>query len=169
MKTTPLIVLTLTLLGCSESQTSVDALPETFVASDINSQEPRFIFVALDGFVWNKEHQIWHNKSTRTSVTFAHATGTSFQSVVDDFVPDRMLASGMELTDKETRDIDGRSTLLVKGNRLKARYPQQFCTVAFGTTTGCAQITAIYPADAPDPMKNQIETSLLESKYEVPN
>ncbi len=169
MKSTPFIFLTLTMLGCDQRQASLEALPETVVGTNIGSREPRFVFVAPDGFVWNDEHRIWHNKSTRTSVTLAHAPGTSFQSVVDDFVPDRMLASGMELANKETRDLDGRPTLLVKGNRLNAKYPQQFCTVAFGTTTGCAQITAIYPADAPDEMKRQIETSLLGSKYVVPN
>ncbi|MEM6473543.1 MAG: hypothetical protein AAF802_28545 [Planctomycetota bacterium] len=99
----------------------------------------------------------------------AHAPDTTFQTVVDDFVSDRMLGSGMELTNKETRDVGGRPTLLVKGNRVKARYPQQFCIVAFGTTIGCVQITAIYPANSPDQMKAQIEQSLLASKYEIPN
>ena len=168
MKPTPLIVLMLAVLGCTEPQAPVGALPETVVGIDINSQEPRFTFVAPDGFIWNDEHKMFHNQATRTSVTLAHAPGTSFQTVVDDFVSDRMLSAGMELTTKETRDVGGRPTLLVKGNRVKARYPQQFCTVAFGTTTGCAQITAIYPADVPDLMKARIETSLLESTYGVP-
>ncbi|MEX1224776.1 MAG: hypothetical protein WEA31_09535 [Pirellulales bacterium] len=169
MRTTALIAMTFLVLGCSERQASVAPKPETVVGVDVNSKEPRFVFVAPDGFNWNDEHGIWHNKTTRTTVTLAHAPEVSFQSVVDDFAADRMLASGMELTNKETHDVNGRPTLLVHGNRLNDRYPQQFCTVAFGTTTGCAQITAIYPADGPEKMKAQIENSLLESKYQVPD
>ena len=169
MKRTPLIFLTLALVGCADRQTSMPALPEAVVGAELNSPEPRFVFVAPDGFEWNDEHGIWHNKSIRTSVTLAHAPGITFQSIVDDFVTDKMLASGMELTSKETRDVEGRPTLMVKGNRLNARYPQQFCTVAFETMAGCAQITAFYPADLAEHIKRQIETSLLESKYESPD
>ena len=99
----------------------------------------------------------------------AHAPGKLLQSVVDEFVPDRMLESGMELTSKEKLDVDGRTILVVKGNRLNAKNPQQFCTVAFGTQAGCAQVTAIYPTDSPEQMKKHIEASLLESKYETQN
>jgi hypothetical protein len=168
MKSMLLIVLVLTVLGCVERKSSIPVLPETVVGTEINSQEPRFVFVAPDGFDWNDEHRIWHNKSTRTSITLAHEPGTSLQSVDDEFVSDRMIASGMELINKETRDVDGRPTLLVKGNRMNGRYPQEFCTVAFGTIAGCAQITAIYPTDTRDQMKKQIEASLLESRYETP-
>ena len=108
MKITPLIILTLIVLGCAERKSSIPVLPETVVGAELNSQEPRFVFVAPDGFDWNDEHRIWHNKSTRTSITLAHAPGSSFQSVVNEFVSDRMLKSGMELTNKETRDVDGR-------------------------------------------------------------
>ncbi|TWU09928.1 hypothetical protein [Allorhodopirellula heiligendammensis] len=169
IRTTAFIALTTLALGCSDRHVSIEQLPQTVVGVDVDTNEPRFVFVAPDGFDWNDEHRIWHNKTTRTSVTLAHAPGTTLQSVVDDFVADRMLPSGMELTEKVIRDVAGRPTLLVHGNRLNARYPQQFCTVAFGTTTGCAQITAIYPADGDEHAKQQIETSLLESRYEVPN
>jgi hypothetical protein len=88
---------------------------------------------------------------------------------VDDFVADRMMAANMELTSKDIRDVDGRPTLLVHGNRLNAKYPQQFSTVAYGTNTGCAQLTAIYPTDTAADLKTRIENSLLTSRFEVPD
>lgn len=169
MRTTALIALTVSVIGCSEHRALIESVPQTVVGVDTNSKEPRFVFVAPDGLEWNDEHRIWYSKMTRTSVTLAHAPGTSFQSVVDDFTADRMLSSGMELIKKGTRDVDGRPTLFVHGNRLNTGYPQQFFTVAYGTAIGWAQITAIYPADLPLDMKTQIETSLLQSKYEVPD
>jgi hypothetical protein len=44
-----------------------------------NSKEPRFIFVALDGFKWNDEHRVWYNTKLRTSITLAHAPGRHFK------------------------------------------------------------------------------------------
>lgn len=169
MRTTPLIALVFLALGCSERETFMEPAPPTVVGVDAKSKEPRFVFVAPDGFEWNDDHRSWYSEATRTSITPAHAPGTSFQSVVDDFTADRMQSAGMELIKMETRDVDGRPTLVVHGNRINTSYPQQFCTVAYGTTTGCAQITAIYPADLAEEMKAQIETSLLQSKYEAPN
>lgn len=169
MRTIPLIALIFLALGCSERETFTEPAPPTVVGVDSDSNEPRFVFVAPDGFEWDDDHRFWYSEATRTSVTLAHAPGTSFQSVADDFTADRMLSAGMELIKKQTRDVDGRPTLFVHGTRLNSRYPQQFCTVAYGTTTGCAQISAIYPADLPEEMKSQIETSLLQSKYEAPD
>ncbi|MCU0715951.1 MAG: hypothetical protein MUD03_07480 [Pirellula sp.] len=168
MRTAALVALVLLPFGCSKRPNSDASLPQT-VVGDIGSRKPRFVFVAPDGFLWNDEYRIWHNKATQTSVKLAHEPGATFESTVDDFEADRMLAFGMELTKKETREINGRPTLLVHGNRLNAPFPEQFCTVAFGTSDGCAQITAIYPTNGTDQMKMQIETSLLESRYEVPD
>ncbi|QDU28930.1 hypothetical protein ETAA8_40360 [Anatilimnocola aggregata] len=155
--------------GCSERNPSNPPSPKTVVDAAPDSKEARFVFVAPDGFEWNDKHGIWYNKRTRMSITVAHAPGESFQAVVDDFVADRMLATNMELLSKDTRDVDGRATLLVHGNRLNAKYPQQFSTVAYGTRTGCAQLTAIYPRDTAGHLKTQIEDSLLTSRYEVPD
>jgi hypothetical protein len=80
-----------------------------------------------------------------------------------------MLAANMELLTKDVRDVDGRATLLVHGNRLNAKYAQQFCTVAFAKATGCAQITAMYPTEITQDLKDRIEESLLTSRYEVPD
>jgi hypothetical protein len=74
----------------------------------------------------------------------------------------------MELISKDVCRIDGRDTLLVHARRLNAKYPQQSCTVAFGTGTGCAQITAIYPTDMDQSTKTAIESALLKSTYGAP-
>ena len=156
-------------LGCSGPHAS--DVPVASPVADIDGDlvKPRFVFSAPDGFEWNDEQQIWNNKVTRTSISLAHAQGTSFETIVDDFIADRMLAANMELISKDIRDVVGRPTLLVHGNRLNAKYPQQFCTVAFGTETGCAQLTAIYPKAADEEMKKQIETLLLSSRYKASN
>ena len=146
-----------------ETQLNTHAL-----GGDPVSKEPRLIFTGPDGFEWNDEHRIWHSKQTRASISPAHAVGTTFQTVVNDFVADRMLESSFELLTKEIRDIDGRPTLVVHANRLNARYPQETCTVAFGTVTGCAQITAVYPAAADEGIKRMIESALLSARYEAP-
>jgi hypothetical protein len=165
----PLIpVVTLISLGCTNGVKPGGAIPQTVVGVEPNSNEPRFVFMAPDGFKWSDEHRIWYNKAIRTSVSMAHAPGISFQTVVDDFVPERMIAENLELLDKDIRDISGRPTLLVHANRRNSDYPQEMCTVAFGTKTGCAQITAIYPADMRKPMKLEIESALLNSRYEGP-
>jgi hypothetical protein len=156
-------------LGCSTRNASDQPTPKTVVGVAPDSKEPRFVFVAPDGFEWNNEHRIWHNKNLRTSITVAHAPGTSFQAVVDDFVAERMIAANMELLSKDIRDVDGRATLFIHGNRLNAKYPQQFSTVAYGTSTGCAQLTAIYPTDTAEELKTQIGDALLASRYEVPD
>jgi hypothetical protein len=155
-------------LGCSQDKGADQVLPHTVVAGDPEPKEPRIVFMAPDGFEWNIEHGIWHNKNLRTSITLAHEPGTSFQAVVDDFVPDRMKAANLELISKDIREVEGRATVLVLGNRLNAKYPQQFTTVAYGTSTGVAQLTAIYPADTAQELKTQIENSLLNSRYETP-
>lgn len=155
-------------VSCSERRASNQPIPKVAgVASDVT--EPRFVFEAPDGFEWNDEHRLWHNKNNRTSITPAHSPGKSFQTIVDDFVADRMLAANLELVSKDVRDIDGRPTLLVYGNRLNAKSPQEFCVVAFGTRTGVAQATAIYPADLPEDQKTAIEDALLTSRYEFPD
>ena len=100
-------------------------------------------------------------------MTLAHESRKSFQAVVDDFVADRMLAANLELISKDIRDMNGRPTLLVHGNRMNSKKPEQFCTVAYGTKTGCAQITAIYPSDMTEDLKGAIEESLLTSQYEA--
>lgn len=169
MRSFILAALAVVLFGCSERSAPDQPPPENFVGLAPDSNEPRFIFVAPDGFEWNNKHRLWHNKSTKASVTLAHGSGTSFQAVVDDFVADRMLAANMELLSKDIRDIGGRPTLLVHGSRLNTKYPEEFCTVAYGTKTGCAQITAIYPSDVTEDMKTEIEESLLASRYEVPD
>jgi hypothetical protein len=168
IETKLLLLLTFAMIGCAEHRVSPTLLPEKVAGTEVNAHEPKFVFIAPDGFEWSDANRIWHNKSTNTSIALAHEPGRSFQSVVDDFVPERMLASGLELIDKETLYASGRATLLIKGNRLNVRVPQQFCTVAFGTDLGCAQITAIYPTDSSDRWKNKIEASLLESRYEMP-
>jgi len=155
-------------LGCADRGPSNGATPQVVVVGDPDAREPRFAFTAPAGFEWNEEHSIWYNKQVRTSISLAHAPGTSFQTVIDDFAADRMLSSDMELLDKGIRDIEGRPTLLVHAKRLKAKYPQTACTVAFGTESGCAQITAIYPTDLDEDEKSQIESALLNSRYENP-
>jgi hypothetical protein len=159
---------TLAVLGCSERNVSNPSIPKTIVGGAPESKEPRFVFVAPDGFEWNNEHRILRNSALRTSITFAHAPGVSFQAAVDDLVAERMRAANMELISKDIRDVEGRATLLVRGNRLNAKYPQQFSTVAYGTSWGCAQLTAIYPTDTSENLKAQIDHSLLTSRYEVP-
>ncbi len=169
MRSFMLAALAVIFFGCSERSASNRPIPQTVVGVARDSKEPQFVFVAPDGFEWNSEHRLWYNKNTRTSITLAHAPGKSFQMVVDDFVADRMLAANLDLLSKDVRDIDGRATLLVHGNRLNAKSPEQFCTVAFGTRTGVAQVTAIYPSDLTERMKASIEESLLTSRYELPD
>lgn len=161
----PLLILT---VSCSQGDQSEQSLPQTVAGGALDSKEPRVLFAAPDGFEWNDEHGIWHNKNLRTSITVAHEPGKSFQAVTDDFVAERMRAANLELVSKDTRDVEGRATLLVHGNRLNAKYPQQFSTVAYATTTGVAQLTAIYPADTSQDLKTQFENALLNSRYEIP-
>lgn len=169
MRSFILAALAVVLFGCSQRNASDQPPRQIVVGPASGSNEPRFVFVELEGFEWNDEHRLFHNNRTKSSVTLAHEIGKSFQTVVDDFVADRMLAENMELLSKDIRDIDGRPTLLVHGQRLNAKSPEQFCTVAYGTKTGCAQITAIYPADMTEDLKTRIEKSLLTSRYEVPD
>lgn len=169
MRSFTLAAVAAVLFGCSPRSASDQAPAQTVVGLAPDSKEPRFVFVALEGFEWNNEHRLWYNKSAKASVTLAHESGKSFQTVVDDFVADQMLAANLELLSKDIRDMNGRPTLLIHGNRLNAKDPQQFCTVAYGTKTGCAQITAIYPSDMTADLKATIEESLLSSRYEVPD
>ena len=156
-------------VGCYDRGKPITQLPQTVVGVNPGSTEPRLAFVAPDGFEWNEQHRIWYNENLRASVTLAHAPGIEFQSVVDDFVADRMLASSMELLIKEVREIDGRPTLLIHANRLKGNYPQQACTVAYATDTGCAQLTAMYPTDMNPNIKTAMEQALLTSHYGLPD
>jgi hypothetical protein len=164
-----LLTLLLAATGCGDQGANKPPLPKTIVGIDPSSKEPRFEFTAPDGFEWNDQHRIFYNKQLRTSIQLAHGAETTFESVVDDFSAEKMRASNMELISKEVRQIDGRDTLLVHANRLNAKYPQQSCTVAYGTETGCAQITAIYPTEMAQSMKTAIESALLKSTYGVPN
>ncbi len=163
-----LVTIILLSQGCADRRASIDEIPRTVVGVDPESNEPRFVFTVPDGFDWNDEHRVWYSKAFRTSITLAHAPEASFENVVEDFSADRMSASNLELVGKDIREIDGRTMLLVHANRLTGKYPQQVCTVAFGTKTGCAQINAIYPRDMDASMKTRIETALLNSRYEEP-
>lgn len=167
MRSLTFAVLAIVLFGCSQRNASDQLSPQNVVGLAPGSKEPRFVFVALDGFEWNNEHRLWYNKSAKASVTLDHESRKSFQAVVDDFVADRMLAANLELISKDIRDMNGRPTLLVHGNRMNSKKPEQFCTVAYGTKTGCAQITAIYPSDMTEDLKGAIEESLLTSQYEA--
>jgi hypothetical protein len=168
MQYVSMVAITIVALGCAKHSTSETAISQAVASEDRDSQEPHFRFIAPDGFQWNSEHRIWHHKGLRTSITLSHAPGATFQTVIDDFVPARMLTLNMELTSKEIRNIDGRPTLLVHANRLKGKYPQEACAVVFGTDVGCAQLNAIYPADMNKEMKARIESALLNARYEVP-
>jgi hypothetical protein len=163
-----LVSLVIFLLGCSERITSDQptVTPVADVASD--SKEPHIVFEAMEGFVWDKKSRRFHNERIRTQVLFSHSLGTSFQSLVDDFNSDHMLAAGMELLTKEIRDIGGRDTLLIHASRLKSDHPHYVCTVVYGTSKGCAQITALYPTDTKEEVQTRIERWLLTSRYEVP-
>ena len=163
-----LAIFALSALGCNQRKASVDALPESVVGIEAESSEPQFSLVVPEGFAWIEENRIWYNKNTRASVTIGHEQGKSLDAVDADFTVDRMQSHDMELTSKEIRDIEGRRTLLVKGNRLGSSYPQQFCVVAFETSVGCAQLNAIYPANSSQQMKMEMEEALLESKYGIP-
>jgi hypothetical protein len=156
-----------TFAGCSDQEPAANSLPTVVANGTTNPREPRFVLTAPDGFEWNEEHKIWHNKKQRMTVSLAHAHDTSFQAVVDGIIADRMSTAGMELLDKEVRDVAGRPTLLVHANRLRSKYPQQCCTVAYATASGCAQLNAIYPKDTAPELKAQIETALLTSRFEA--
>lgn len=133
------------------------------------SKQPQFLFSAPAGFEWHKEQRLWYHKELRTSISPAHGPGASFQSVVDDFQKEKMLTAGMQLLSKEVRDVEGRPTLILHANRLNGKFPQQVCTIAFGTSTGCAQITAIYPTALGAAKKSELQAALLTSRYGVPD
>lgn len=153
-------------LGCLGSPAADAPVPSSAADIDSDVEKPQFVFSAPEGFKWNEDHQLWHNEVMRTSIRLAHDPSASFDNIVDDFESDRMLAANMELVSKDIRDVAGRPTMLVRGNRLNAKYPQQFCTVAFSTKVGCAQITAMYPKSMNEEMKQQIENALLAARHE---
>lgn len=155
--------------GCGKNTPPSQEMPKTVIGIDETSNEPRFTFKAPDGFVWNEEHKLFYYKELRTSITMAHAPEQSLEFVIEDFSTDRMLSANMELLEKDVREVNDRKTLLVKGNRLNAPYPQQFCTVAYRTDNGCAQLTVIYPTDLSVEVKSELESALLNSTYGVPN
>ncbi|MCO6046572.1 hypothetical protein NG895_21960 [Aeoliella sp. ICT_H6.2] len=154
--------------GCGKNDSAEEAMSNTVVGIDEASEEPRFTFIAPDGFVWDEQNKLFHNEQLRTSILMAHAPQQTLNFLINDFSADQMLSANMELVEKDVRQLDGRETLLVKGNRLNAPFPQQFCIVAYGTDEGCAQLTAIYPEDLSDEIKANLESALLNSTYGVP-
>jgi hypothetical protein len=157
----------LSLLGCTDKERP-DAGTTVRTADPPPMAEPSFRLIAPVGFVWNEGHGIYYNDAIRTSISLTLAMSVDFQSVVDDFTPERMLDAKLELLSKEIRAIDGRPTLLVKANRLNAPCPQRSLTAAFAARSGCAQVTAIYPATTTPEIESEIEEALVTSRYVEP-
>lgn len=155
------IVVVAIAVGCGTK-----ALPESTVGVQI-SGEPEIRFVGPDGFEWREEHKIWYNKSLRCSVETAYDGQANFQAICDEFETDRMQAGNLELVSKEVKDIGGRSMLIVHSDRIGGNYPQQAITVAYPAEGGCAQLTAIFPRDLDQKMKDEIEKALLESQCTI--
>ncbi|WP_147274147.1 hypothetical protein [Bremerella cremea] len=135
------------------------------VVGSPRSGDPVFKFDAPDGFQWVAEHAMWSHDDLRVSIRPAFSLKPDFPALVAEFTAENLRAEKMELTSKELREIEGRPTLLVHAKRLNARYPQEVCVVAFEAESGCAQLTAIYPADISPQWKSQLEESLLHSNY----
>ena len=157
-------------VGCSETAVSTSALSPK-IATNANNvfQEPHFIFSAPDGFAWNSENKIWHNSQMRTSISLSHGAGAAFENVANDFDKDAMLADGVELLNKDFREIDGRQTIVVKARKRNAKGLKTSITVAYATKSGCAQLTAIYPSEMDERSVSTIESALLNSNYVEPD
>ncbi len=165
--------------GCSDgnSEPKVDSTAQavgtaeqprlpTVTGVEPGSKEPRFTLEMPDGFEWSSKHRLYHNNQLRTTIRPTHSVGVEIQTVVDDFAAADLKT--FEVIDKEIVNVDNRPTLLLHANRRDGKYPQQVCVVAYGTKTGCAQVTALYPTDAAESLKKTLEKSLLNSRYEFP-
>jgi hypothetical protein len=136
-----------------------------------NTAELRFVFTAPDGF--RQEGMNWGGTTTDGLIVHAHVPGAVFQTIADEFIRAKSTIS-LRTMSQNVGNTGVRPTLLVHwdlGQIPNQAKPQtsRGCTVVYGTSTGCAQITAVYPTDATEEMKRQIQTSMLNSWYTIPD
>ena len=155
-------------LGCSDRNAADQPAPRTEVTAENKVKKPGFVFDAPDGFQWDDELGLWYNDDGSVGISLHHTPGESFEAVSGDFTEERMRRSNLELISKETRDIEGRPTLLLQGNKLNATVPKKFCTVVYATDVGVAQLTAIYEADTADELRAAVEHALITSRHNTP-
>ena len=151
----------LVLGGCAARVEGVKAHAPT---SEANGPKG-LVFTAPDGFVERPQNHMYYHSRLRASISPAYQPGADFDKVAAEFTDENLRTGGVALKEMRTEDIKGRRTLLVKGNRIKSKYPQISVTVLFPTSGGCAQLTAIYPADLPSEMQQRIDSAMLNARY----
>ena len=157
-----LFMLTL-VLGCGPRNEADRTISKP--VSDV--KEGHFEFVAPEGFRWNDRKRIYFNLHTRATISISHS-GIPFESIDGEFIEGLMRAGKLELTRKETRALAGRNTLLLHGVGGTPEYPLESCVVIYGTANGSAHLTALFPTGMEKELKSQVESALLNSRYEVP-
>ena len=124
-----------------------------------------FVFSGLDGFEGPSEKGIFTNSKIRATIVPAFQPGVHFDDVVKEFTDENLRQSSMSARERVMKEIGGRKTYFVKGDRLSGKSPRMFTSVIYPTVSGCAQLTAIYPSDTSAQIQESIDSSLLNSKY----
>jgi hypothetical protein len=125
-----------------------------------------FEFTLFDGFDGPLEKGVFRHSKLRISINPAFKPGASFEETIKEFYDDTLLTqSKISPGERLDKEIAGRRTFLFKADRIGGKYPQAILTVVYPTKSGVAQITSIYPKDTPAEIQQQIESSLLMSKY----
>lgn len=135
-------------------------------ASAAPVQQPKgLVFIAPTGFEEHPEKHLYYHPKFRASISPAYNGRAKFDEVAAEFTEEVMRAHGMALNEKTMKDVGGRKTLVLKGDRLNGKYPQVFTTVVFPTQHGVAQLTAIYPTDSPIEIQERIDSAILNARY----
>ena len=132
----------------------------------LGTNEPKgIVFRAPDGFEERPQNHMFYHAGLRASISPAYQPGAVFDKVTAEFTEKNLRNNGMALREKQMKDVKGRKTFLVKGDRIKSKYPQIFVTVVFPADGGCVQLTAIYPADLQPELQQKIDSAILNAHY----
>jgi hypothetical protein len=141
---------------------SVPASSPTPPAAD---EPPGFVFQGLEGFEERPRQKMLYNPELRASVSPAFQKGANFDAVMADLNDANLEKQGLVVKERKVEDVDGRKTLFLKGDRTKGQFPQVFTVAMFATKGGCAQLTAIYPADLPSEDQQRLDAAILNTRY----
>jgi hypothetical protein len=147
--------------GCAPRMDGVNAHAPT---SEANGPKG-LVFTAPDGFEERPQDHMYYHSGLRASISPAYEPGAVFDKVAAEFTKENLRTNGVSLKEMRTEHIKGRKTLFVKADRIKTKDPRISVTVLFPTSGGCAQLTAIYPADLPSEMQQRIESAILNARY----